>query len=103
MRGEKIHECAGHHVRSDRAEGRAALIGYLPAGYPSVEGAIDAMQAMVAGGVDAIEVGLPYSDPLLDGPTIQEAVDASLKGGITTPQVFETVKAVAQQEHPLLS
>lgn len=85
-----------------RAEGRAALIGYLPAGYPSVAGAIDAMKAMVAGGVDAIEVGLPYSDPLLDGPTIQEAVDASLKGGITTPDVFATVKAVAQTGAPTL-
>ena len=55
-----------------RAEGRAALVGYLPAGYPSVQGAIDAMVAMVRGGVDIVEVGLPYSDPLMDGPTIQQ-------------------------------
>ena len=56
-----------------QAEGRAALIGYLPAGFPTVPGAIDAMHAMVDGGVDAIEVGLPYSDPLLDGPTMNTA------------------------------
>ena len=85
-----------------RTEGRAALIGYLPAGYPSVEGAIDALKAMVAGGVDAIEIGLPYSDPLLDGPTIQQAVDASLKSGTTTPDVFETVRAIAQTGAPTL-
>jgi len=78
-----------------RAEGRAALIGYLPAGFPSVEGAIDAMRAMVEGGVDAIEVGLPYSDPLLDGPTIQEAVDRALQAGSTTQDVLDTVHAVA--------
>jgi tryptophan synthase alpha chain len=78
-----------------RAEGRAALIGYLPAGYPSVDGAIAAMRAMVDGGVDAVEVGLPYSDPLLDGPTIQEAVDAALTSGVSTPDVLRTVSEVA--------
>ncbi len=51
-----------------RAENRAALVGYLPAGYPSVQGGIDAIVAMVRGGVDVVEIGLPYSDPLMDGP-----------------------------------
>lgn len=85
-----------------RAEGRAALIGYLPAGYPSVAGAIAALEAMVDGGVDAIEIGLPYSDPLLDGPTIQAAVQAALAGGVTTPDVMGTVAAVAQAGAPTL-
>lgn len=85
-----------------RAEGRAALIGYLPAGYPSVSGAVAAMQAMVAGGVDAIEVGLPYSDPLLDGPTIQEAVDRALQAGVTTSDVFRTVRDVAASGAPTM-
>ncbi|MEO8106395.1 MAG: tryptophan synthase subunit alpha, partial [Actinomycetes bacterium] len=85
-----------------RAEGRAALIGYLPAGFPSVPGAIEAMQAMVEGGVDAIEVGLPYSDPLLDGPTIQEAVDRALQTGATTLDVLETVRAVADTGVPTM-
>ena len=83
-------------------EGRAALIGYLPAGFPDVRHAIEAMHAMVEGGVDAIEVGLPYSDPLLDGPTIQSAVDAALTGGITTADVFETVRQVASTGAPTL-
>lgn len=85
-----------------RSEGRAALIGYLPAGFPSVAGAIDAMQAMVDGGVDAIEVGLPYSDPLLDGPTIQDAVDRALTSGVTTSDVLDTVRAVAADGVPTM-
>lgn len=85
-----------------RAEGRAALIGYLPAGFPTVDGAIDAMLAMVDGGADAIEVGLPYSDPLLDGPTIQEAVDRALQAGSTTQDVLATVRAVAETRAPTL-
>jgi tryptophan synthase alpha chain len=84
------------------AQGRAALIGYLPAGFPSVDGAIAAMRAMVDGGVDIIEVGLPYSDPLLDGPTIQRAVDHALRSGTTTVDVMETVRQVAQSGAPTL-
>jgi tryptophan synthase alpha chain len=85
-----------------RADGRAALIGYLPAGYPSVDGAIEAMRVMVDAGVDAIELGLPYSDPLIDGPVIQTAVDAALQGGTTTPDVLRTVEAVASTGVPVL-
>ena len=85
-----------------RAEGRAALIGYLPAGYPSVDGAITVMKAMVDSGVDAIEVGLPYSDPLMDGPVIQAAVDAALRAGVTTTDVLRTVEAVAATGAPTL-
>jgi tryptophan synthase alpha chain len=78
-----------------KSEGRAALIGYLPAGYPSTAGCVDALVAMVEGGVDIVEVGLPYSDPLMDGPTIQEAAEAALAGGTTTRDVFDTVETVA--------
>ncbi len=85
-----------------RAENRAALVGYLPAGYPSVQGAADAMTAMVRGGVDIVEVGLPYSDPLMDGPTIQEAVEAALVAGTTTDDVVTTVRQVAATGAPTL-
>jgi len=85
-----------------RAEGRAALIGYLPAGYPSAAGAVDAVAAMVGAGVDVVEVGLPYSDPLMDGPTIQQAVEASLRAGTTTDDVLDTVRAVAATGAPTL-
>jgi tryptophan synthase alpha chain len=64
--------------------------------------AIEALQAMVDGGVDAIEVGLPYSDPLLDGPTIQTCVEAALACGVTTSDVLETVRAVAATGVPTL-
>lgn len=85
-----------------KADGRAALVGYLPAGFPSVEGAIEAMAAMVDGGVDAVEVGLPYSDPLLDGPTIQQAVQVALAAGVTTADVLHTVNGVARTGAPTL-
>ncbi|MDX6302627.1 MAG: tryptophan synthase alpha chain [Nocardioidaceae bacterium] len=85
---EKIFQAA-------RAEGRAALVGYLPVGYPSVDGSIAAMRAMVEGGCDVIEVGLPYSDPVMDGPTIQAAAQRALEGGIRTTDVIRTVEAVA--------
>jgi tryptophan synthase alpha chain len=77
------------------AEGRAALIGYLPAGYPSVDGAADAAKAMVESGVDILEIGLPYSDPLMDGPVIQEAVHQALIRGVHVKDVLRTVETVA--------
>jgi tryptophan synthase alpha chain len=85
-----------------RAEGRAALVGYLPAGFPDVTGAIDAIKAMVEAGVDIVEVGLPYSDPLMDGPTIQAAAEHALAGGLRTADVFRTVEAVAATGVPVL-
>jgi tryptophan synthase alpha chain len=81
--------------RRARAEGRAALVGYLPAGYPTVDGAVRALEAMVESGVDIVEVGLPYSDPLMDGPTIQQAVESALRSGTTTRDVLRTVEQVA--------
>src|ERR671910_1017407 len=77
------------------AEGRAALVGYLPAGYPTIDWAVRALEAMVEAGVDIVEVGLPYSDPLMDGPTIQQAVESALRSGTTTRDVLRTVEQVA--------
>lgn len=83
-----------------RAEGRSALIGYLPAGFPSVAGSIAAMKAMIDGGVDAIEVGFPYSDPVMDGPTIQLAADRALKAGTKAADVLRIVQEVAATKTP---
>jgi tryptophan synthase alpha chain len=77
------------------AEGRAALIGYLPAGFPTVNGGIAAIQAMIGSGVDVVEVGFPYSDPVMDGPVIQRATEAALAGGIRIADLLHTVAAVA--------
>ncbi|EUA35176.1 tryptophan synthase alpha chain family protein [Mycobacterium xenopi 3993] len=57
------------------------MIGYLPTGYPDVQTSIAAMIALVECGCDLIEVGLPYSDPGMDGPTIAAASEAALRGG----------------------
>ena len=78
-----------------RAQNRAALIGYLPVGYPSYERSVAAMLAMVEGGVDAVEVGVPYTDPGMDGPVIQVAVDEALRGGTRVAHVFDAVRAVS--------
>ncbi|MEE2044444.1 tryptophan synthase subunit alpha, partial [Nocardiopsis tropica] len=78
-----------------REAGRAALIGYLPAGFPDPDSSVRVIQAMVEGGCDVIEVGLPYSDPMMDGPTIQRAADRALAAGTTTEDVFRVVEATA--------
>ncbi|TXH41406.1 MAG: tryptophan synthase subunit alpha [Actinobacteria bacterium] len=85
-----------------RAEGRAALVGYLPAGFPSAAEAVAVIAAMVENGVDIVEVGLPYSDPLMDGPVIQSAVDTALAGGTRIRDVFACVAATAASGAPAL-
>jgi tryptophan synthase alpha chain len=79
-----------------RSENRAALIAYIPAGFPSQSGCIKAIQALAAAGVDAIEIGFPYSDPVMDGPIIQEAAEISLKGGTNSADVFSALKAATE-------
>lgn len=78
-----------------KADGRAALIGYLPAGFPDPDSSIKVIEAMVEGGCDVVEVGLPYSDPTMDGPTIQRAADTALAAGTTPPDVLRVVEATA--------
>ena len=75
-----------------RAENRAALIAYIPAGFPSQEGCTKAIQVLAEAGVDAIEIGFPYSDPVMDGPIIQEAAEISLKSGTNAADVFSALK-----------
>lgn len=83
-----------------RAENRAALIAYIPAGFPSIEGCKKVIQAFVEGGVDAIEIGFPYSDPVMDGPTIQAAADQSLAHGTGAKEVFEALKVATDAGVP---
>jgi tryptophan synthase alpha chain len=85
-----------------RAEGRSALVGYLPAGFPDVDGAIESLRVLVDSGCDVIEVGLPYSDPVMDGPTIQAAAQQALERGVRTADVLRTVEAVAATGTPTL-
>lgn len=86
----------GAVLAAARAGGRAALIGYLPAGFPTLEGGIRAATAMAEGGCDVLEIGLPHSDPVLDGPVIQTADDIALRGGIRIAGVLRTIREVHQ-------
>lgn len=78
-----------------RSEDRAALVGYLPAGFPTKAGSIAALEAMADGGVDLFEIGLPYSDPVMDGPAIQAAAETALAGGTRIADVLDVVEAAA--------
>jgi tryptophan synthase alpha chain len=86
-----------------RAEGRSALIGYLPAGFPDHQVAVDAVLAMIDNGVDVVEVGLPYSDPVMDGPVIQRATEAALAAGFRIRDGLRTVEAAAATGAPILT
>ncbi len=77
------------------ADNRAALIAYIPAGFPTVEKCYDLVRAIIDGGADVVEVGWPYSDPLMDGPTIQIAAEMALENGAHAADVFNTVSVVA--------
>jgi tryptophan synthase alpha chain len=78
-----------------RAEGRAALIGYLPTGFPDVPTSIAAMTTLVESGCDLVEVGVPYSDPGMDGPTIAAATETALAGGVRVRDTLAAVEAIS--------
>ena len=78
-----------------KAEQRAALVAYLPAGYPTVDGSKELMAAAIDAGADLIEVGVPYSDPVMDGPTIQSAADTALRNGFRLKHLFEVVESIS--------
>ena len=78
-----------------KAENKPAFIGYLPYGFPNPDVSLDAFRTMVEHGVDAVEIGLPYSDPVMDGPVIQAAASIALNNGETIKRVFEAVETVA--------
>lgn len=85
----------GAVLAAARAQGRAALVAYLPVGFPDVETSVAACRALVEGGADVVEIGVPYSDPLMDGPVIQHAVEAALERGARPRDCFAAVAAVA--------
>ena len=79
-----------------KADGRLAFMPFATVGFPDFETSLDVMRAMVDGGADAIELGIPFSDPLADGPTIQRASTAALAGGTTPPDALEAVRRLRQ-------
>ena len=80
-----------------RAENRAALIAYIPAGFPTQSSCLKIIDALAAAGVDAIEIGFPYSDPVMDGPTIQAAATQALENGTGVTEVFAALKHATDQ------
>ncbi len=90
-------------IAARKAAGSGALVGYLPVGFPDLRTSVDAAVALVENGVDIIELGLPYSDPVMDGPVIQKATQAALAGGFTLDHGFEAVAAItARVDAPIL-
>jgi tryptophan synthase alpha chain len=81
--------------RAVRDERRAALIPYLTAGFPTPALAVDALRMVEAAGADLVEVGVPFSDPLADGVTIQRSTQAALDAGVTTSAVLEQIRRAA--------
>jgi tryptophan synthase alpha chain len=86
---------AGAAIRTANDAGRGALVGYLPAGFPTYDGGLDGIKALVDGGCDVLEIGLPYSDPVMDGVTIQRATEIARAGGLRTRDVLSTVEKIA--------
>jgi len=83
-------------IRAAKRERRGALVGYLPIGFPDLDTSIEAAVAMARSGADVLELGLPYSDPVMDGAVIQEATQTALAGGFRVRDVFEAVRRVRE-------
>jgi tryptophan synthase alpha chain len=75
--------------------GRAALIAYLTAGFPTPAASLEALRLVEGAGADLLEVGVPFSDPLADGPTIQRSTQRALEQGMTVPRVLELIRSAA--------
>ena len=89
-------------LRANRTDG-GSLIGYFPIGFPDLAASIEAAVAMCESGVDVLELGVPYSDPVMDGLVIQQATEVSLANGFRLDDVFEAVRQIsARVQTPLL-
>jgi len=83
-----------------KSENRSALIGFLPAGFPTQKESIGIIKSMIDGGVDAIEIGYPYSDPVMDGPVIQAASEQAISNGVGVDEVFDLLKISVEYGAP---
>jgi tryptophan synthase alpha chain len=81
-----------------RRDGRKALIPYVTAGDPYADATVDVLHGLVKGGADVIELGVPFSDPMADGPVIQKASERALARGIGMPQVLDIVRGFRQRD-----
>lgn len=84
-------------IDAAHAAGRGAFVGYLPLGFPDLRTSIDAAVALAEAGADVLELGPPYSDPVMDGTVIQEATQAALAGGFRMRDTFTAVGEIARR------
>ena len=84
-------------ISARRDAGSGALVGYLPVGFPDLATSIDAAVALAENGVDVIELGLPYSDPVMDGTVIQKATQSALANGFKLGQGFDAVREITSR------
>jgi tryptophan synthase alpha chain len=87
----------GPVIRRRNEEARGALVGYLPVGFPTLDESVEAAVALVEHGVDVLELGLPYSDPVMDGPVIQAATLQALQNGFRIADGFEAVRRITER------
>ncbi|MDR5692205.1 tryptophan synthase subunit alpha [Agromyces indicus] len=87
----------GAVIRRRNEEAAGALIGYLPVGFPTLDESVEAAVALVENGVDVLELGLPYSDPVMDGTVIQAATVQALANGFRLAHGFEAVRRVTER------
>lgn len=97
MSNESIRSQCAEKIEAARQAGRTALIGYLPAGFPTLDEAVEAAVELGNNGADIIEIGIPYSDPVMDGPVIQAATTQVLSRGFRVSEVFTLIEAVTQR------
>ena len=88
---------AGPVIRERNEQAAGALIGYLPVGFPTLDESVEAAVALVENGVDVLELGLPYSDPVMDGPVIQAATQQALANGFRLADGFEAVRRITER------
>jgi tryptophan synthase alpha chain len=90
-------------LERNRESGRGTLVGYYPAGYPSKQDSIDSLVAMAENGCDILEIGVPYSDPVMDGLVIQHATEDAIANGFRLRDLFDIIKGVREKvDTPLL-
>ena len=97
MSGDTALARVGSAIARANTDRAGALVGYLPVGFPDLATSIDAAVALAQNGVDVLELGLPYSDPVMDGPVIQAATQTALRNGFRVRDVFTAVREIRER------
>jgi tryptophan synthase alpha chain len=93
----KRNSITSQRLIENRLAGKPSLVGYFPAGFPTLDESIEAAVTMCQNGVDVLELGVPYSDPVMDGPVIQDATETALAQGFKLAQTFDAVREITSR------